>query len=90
MNIFMRTGIDKQGKAFYEPPLAKKGDFIDFLAEMDCLVAISACPGKSSGPEPDRLGVEIFDVVKPRGVKQKDLWAHIKKVTPRFERHVNY
>lgn len=87
-NVFMRTGINEKGQLFYETPLAKKGDYVDFRAEMDCLVAISACPGKSSGPVPNRLGVEIFDVIKPRGVKQKDLWAHV--VTPKTPNLLRY
>ncbi len=88
LNVFMRTGLYQDGRLFYEPPLAKKGDYVDFRAEMDCLIAISACPGKSSGPVPNRLGVEIFEVVRPRRVKQKDLWAHVKMVTPKFHRFI--
>jgi uncharacterized protein YcgI (DUF1989 family) len=29
------------------PPVAEKGDYVDFRAEMDLLVAISACPTES-------------------------------------------
>ena len=31
------------------PSLSKKGDYIDFFAHMDCLVALSACPGNQAG-----------------------------------------
>lgn len=61
LNIFMLTGIDSDGCLFYRDPRAKRGDYMEFFAEMDCLVAISACPGKSSGPNPGGLKIEIFD-----------------------------
>jgi uncharacterized protein YcgI (DUF1989 family) len=43
-NIFMNVEVDKDCHFKFHPPLSKKGDYIDFLAEMDILVAISACP----------------------------------------------
>lgn len=81
-NVFMRTGLGKDGRFFYEDPLAKQGDYVEFRADVDCLVAISACPGKSSGPVPNRLGVEIFDIVRSRGVKESEVWAHIQTPEP--------
>jgi hypothetical protein len=60
LNIFMLTGLDASGKLFYRDPLARRGDYMEFYAEMDCLCAISACPGKSSGPHPGGLKIEIF------------------------------
>ena len=41
-----------------------KGDYVDLRAEMDCLVAISACPddmGDYNEFQPKPLGVQIFD-----------------------------
>jgi hypothetical protein len=45
------------------PPLANKGDHIAFRAEMDLLVAISACPDDSAINDyaPKSLKVEIQD-----------------------------
>ncbi|MEE8447996.1 MAG: urea carboxylase-associated family protein [Thermodesulfobacteriota bacterium] len=43
-NIFMNVEVDENCHFKFHPPLSKKGDYIDFLAEMDVLVAISACP----------------------------------------------
>jgi uncharacterized protein YcgI (DUF1989 family) len=60
-NIFMKTGIAKDSKTFWEPSDARKGDYIDLVPEMDCIVAISACPGLSSGTGAFPVGVEIFD-----------------------------
>lgn len=59
-NVFMRTGIDDEDGLFYVAPEAKKGDYMEFYAEMDTICAISACPGASSGPKPGGLRVEIF------------------------------
>jgi len=59
-NIFMTTGLNRSGKPFYLPSNARKGDYVDLLAEMNVLVAISACPGGSSGTQSHGLAVEIF------------------------------
>jgi len=59
-NIFMTTGLNRSGKPFYLPSDARKGDYVDLLAEMNVLVAISACPGGSSGQQSHPLEVEIF------------------------------
>jgi uncharacterized protein YcgI (DUF1989 family) len=47
-NIFMNGRVDENGHYTFNTPLSKKGDYIDFLAEMDVLVAISACPETES------------------------------------------
>jgi uncharacterized protein YcgI (DUF1989 family) len=60
-NIFMKTGVTKDSKTFWEPSDAVKGDYIDLVPEMDCIVAISACPGLSSGSGAFPVGVEIFE-----------------------------
>jgi uncharacterized protein YcgI (DUF1989 family) len=59
-NIFMTTGLNRSGKPFYLPSDARKGDYVDLLAEMNVLVAISACPGGSSGKQSYPLDVDIF------------------------------
>ncbi|KAL9622277.1 MAG: hypothetical protein Q9160_003288 [Pyrenula sp. 1 TL-2023] len=45
INLFQVTGLDGQGRYFMEPCPAEKGEYVEFFAEMDCLVAVSACPG---------------------------------------------
>lgn len=60
-NIFMKTCALPNGTQIYTDPDAKKGDYMELRAEMDCLVSLSACPGRSSGPRTRRLGVEIYD-----------------------------
>jgi uncharacterized protein YcgI (DUF1989 family) len=59
-NIFMTTGLNVEGRPFYLPSDARKGDFVELFADMNCLVAISACPGGSSGSVSRPLQVDLF------------------------------
>jgi uncharacterized protein YcgI (DUF1989 family) len=45
LNVFMCTGFDAEGRYFMKASPARAGDFIEFLAEIDLLGALSACPG---------------------------------------------
>ncbi|KAK1841706.1 meiotic chromosome segregation protein [Colletotrichum chrysophilum] len=45
INIFQSTGLDEQGRYFMNPCPAGPGDYIEFLAEQDVLMALSTCPG---------------------------------------------
>ncbi|MDR6550641.1 urea carboxylase-associated family protein [Paenibacillus qinlingensis] len=47
-NIFMNTIIQPSGQILVEKPLSKAGDYIELRAEMDLVVAISACPCEES------------------------------------------
>ena len=72
LNIFQVTGLTQDHKYFVKPSPAKRGDFFEFLAEIDLLCAISTCPsGDLSITEwgPDAgdplstcrpLGVEVY------------------------------
>lgn len=44
-NIFMKTGLDANDQLFWEETESEPGDYLELRAEMDCLVAVSACPG---------------------------------------------
>jgi uncharacterized protein YcgI (DUF1989 family) len=46
-NPFMRTGV-ADNRLFHEPSEAIEGDYIELRAEMDVVVAMSACQGRSS------------------------------------------
>ncbi len=66
-NIFMTTGVNDEDRLFYLEPDAKKGDYLELYAEMDCVVAISACPSGSSAQPVDSsttgnfpIGIQIF------------------------------
>jgi uncharacterized protein YcgI (DUF1989 family) len=59
-NIFMKTGLGPDGKFFWVEPDAVAGDYLEVRAEIDCLVAISTCPGRSSGPKHHPVSFEIY------------------------------
>lgn len=41
LNLFQVTGLDEQGRYFMNPCPAEAGDYIEFLAEQDVLMALS-------------------------------------------------
>lgn len=43
-NVWMNIPVDEAGRLLWKPTTSKSGDFIDFRAEMHCVVAMSACP----------------------------------------------
>ncbi|HEY2492137.1 MAG TPA: urea carboxylase-associated family protein [Paenibacillus sp.] len=47
-NLFMNTVIDSQGNIQVKAPLSTAGDYISLRAEMDLIIAISACPCQES------------------------------------------
>lgn len=63
-NIFMNADLDEHGYTV-KAPTANKGDYIDLQAEMDCLVAISACPADvkpTNDYVPKPLGIQIREI----------------------------
>ncbi|HEX5907181.1 MAG TPA: DUF1989 domain-containing protein [Propionibacteriaceae bacterium] len=75
LNIFQVTGLDPVHEIYFmEPSPAKKGDYFEFLAEIDLLCAISVCPSGDlsqwgwgeDGSDPlatcRPLGVEVYEV----------------------------
>src|SRR3954469_19314425 len=45
LNIFQVTGLDENDRYFMKASPARKGDYFEFLAEIDLLCAVSTCPG---------------------------------------------
>ena len=43
-NLWMNIPIRPDGGLAFEPPVTKRGDHVVLRAEMDCVVAFSACP----------------------------------------------
>lgn len=44
-NVFMCTGFTRDTQQYFAKPTpARKGDYLEFIAEMDLLCALSACP----------------------------------------------
>jgi len=68
LNVFMCTGFTRDtGQYFMKASPVRPGDFIEFLAEIDLLGALSACPGGDCGAEHSSdatpcfpLKVEVF------------------------------
>jgi uncharacterized protein len=60
-NIWMNVDIDANGRFVVKPPTVKRDDYIDMRAEMDCLIAVSACPS-------DRAAVNNFRIKPLRAV----------------------
>ena len=44
LNLFMNIPWTAAGGLSFEPPTTKPGDFVTLGAELDCVVAMSACP----------------------------------------------
>jgi uncharacterized protein YcgI (DUF1989 family) len=44
LNLFMNIPWQPDGSLSFEAPVTKPGDYVMFRAEMDCIVAMSACP----------------------------------------------
>lgn len=47
-NIFMNVQFDTNGKLSVLPPLSKLGDYVLFEAQMDLIVALTACSAEDS------------------------------------------
>jgi len=47
-NIFMNVQFSENGMISVKPPTSKAGDFIQFKAEMDLLVCLTACSAEDS------------------------------------------
>jgi uncharacterized protein YcgI (DUF1989 family) len=43
-NLFMNIPVQADGSVSFEPPVCKPGDYVLLRAELDCVVAFSACP----------------------------------------------
>jgi uncharacterized protein len=44
LNLFMNIPVKDGNELSFEPPLGQAGDYVDLRAEMDCILAFSACP----------------------------------------------
>lgn len=62
-NIFMNTNTAANGKITVDESLSKAGDFIELRAEMDLIIAISACPveeSKCNGYQCTPIKVQVY------------------------------
>jgi uncharacterized protein len=44
LNLFMNIPVSSRGSISFDPPVTRTGDYVDLRAEIDCIVAFSACP----------------------------------------------
>ena len=44
LNLFMNIPWKPDGRISFDPPTTKPGDYVTLRAELDCVVAMSACP----------------------------------------------
>ncbi len=44
LNLFMNIPWTAEGRLSFDPPTTKPGDHVTLRAELDCIVAMSACP----------------------------------------------
>lgn len=63
-NIFMNVQVSQEHQLSVLPPVAKAGDFIIFRAEMDLLIAMTACSAKLSNNQSFKpIDYQILDGV---------------------------
>ena len=62
-NLFMNIPVKPDGSLSFEPPVCKRGGYVLLRAEMDCVIAFSACPQ---------------DIVPINGVACKPTEAHFE------------
>jgi uncharacterized protein YcgI (DUF1989 family) len=69
LNVFMCTGFTRDtGQYFMKKSPVRPGDYLEFYAEIDLIVGLSACPGGDCSKEHTSdhascypLGIEVFD-----------------------------
>lgn len=61
-NVFMNSRVGEDGRLTIAPSLAKAGDAIEFTAQMDLAIALTACPTLSCNG--GKLGPLQFEVLK--------------------------
>jgi uncharacterized protein YcgI (DUF1989 family) len=44
LNLWMNIPVDAEGRTSWGEPVSKPGDYVVLRAELDCIVAMSACP----------------------------------------------
>lgn len=58
-NIFMTTGMDDEGNLHFVGSQCGQGSRIELKLLVDCIVAFSCCPGRSSGPNPGGVNFQV-------------------------------
>jgi uncharacterized protein len=87
LNVFQVTGLTAEGRYFTKPSPAKRGDYIEFFAEIDVLAALSVCPhGDMSKPVWGEGAGDGLDICRPLAIEiwqpAPELLAGWKSPTP--------
>jgi uncharacterized protein YcgI (DUF1989 family) len=72
LNVFMNCPVREDGSWEVATPTSKPGDYVDFRADMDLLIAISNCPqdlNRCNGGALKPLGVTIYEPENPSDLK---------------------
>ena len=78
LNVFQVTGLTPDGRYFVKASPARRGDFIEFFAEIDVLCAISVCPhGDLSVPVWGPNAADALSVCRPLGV---EIWEPAREL----------
>jgi len=91
LNVFQCTGLNDDDMYFMKASPAKKGDYIEFFAEIDLLCAISTCPGGDlSLPMWGEDAQDPLSVCRPLGIEIYDLDAELlvrwsQPVSPNYQ-----
>ena len=61
--LFMYVDVNERCEYSYRAPLVESGDYVDLRAEMDLLVAVSACPSERiiNDYAPKSLGMAVLE-----------------------------
>lgn len=62
-NVFMNTAIDEQGRMAIYPPTSGPGDYFEIRAELDLIIAVSACAAEvnaCNGPACTSIGLQVL------------------------------
>lgn len=80
MNVFQCTGLNDNDEYFMKACPAKKGDYLEFFAEIDLLCAISTCPGGDlSLPMWGDEAEDTLKVCRPLGIEIYEVDAELLK-----------
>ncbi len=64
LNVFMDCPIAEDGGYKIDFPKSQRGDFVDLKADMDCIVAMSCCPGDGNpcnGYYPTQVKIILYE-----------------------------
>jgi len=78
LTVFQCAGVDEDGKYFKKPSPARKGDYLEFFAEIDLVCALSICQGGDLSSTMWTSGADgLFNVGHPLGVEIYQLEASL-------------